>query len=69
MLDRVSQFALAAAAQAVKDSGDALEPADRSRCGVFVGTGMAGAQSADDGYRTLYAENSDRLKPFTVLWR
>jgi hypothetical protein len=28
---------------------------------------MAGAQSTDDGYRTLYAENSDRLKPFTVL--
>jgi 3-oxoacyl-[acyl-carrier-protein] synthase II len=67
MLDRVSQFALAAAAQAVKDSGDALEQADRSRFGVSVGTGMGGAQSADDGYRTLYAENSDRLKPFTVL--
>jgi 3-oxoacyl-[acyl-carrier-protein] synthase II len=67
MLDRVSQFALAAAAQAVKDSGDTLEPADRSRFGVSVGTGMAGAQSTDDGYRTLYADNSDRLKPFTVL--
>ncbi len=67
MLDRVSQFALVAAAQAVKDSGVTLGQLDRSRCGVCVGTGMAGAQSADDGYRTLYAENSDRLKPFTVL--
>ena len=67
MLDRVSQLALAAAAQAVKDCGDALAPADRPRFGVSVGTGMAGAQSTDDGYRTLYADNSDRLKPFTVL--
>ena len=67
MLDRVSQFALAAAAQAVKDSGATFDESGRARCGVCVGTGMAGAQSADDGYRTLYAENSDRLKPFTVL--
>ncbi len=67
MLDRVSQFALAAAAQAVNDCGVTFEESDRLRCGVSVGTGMGGAQSTDDGYRTLYAENSDRLKPFTVL--
>ena len=67
MLDRVSQFALAAAAQAVKDCGVTLGELDRSRCGVSLGTGMAGAQSTEDGYRTLYEENSDRLKPFTVL--
>jgi 3-oxoacyl-[acyl-carrier-protein] synthase II len=28
---------------------------------------MAGAQSAEDGYRTLFEEASGRLKPFTVL--
>jgi 3-oxoacyl-(acyl-carrier-protein) synthase len=28
---------------------------------------MGGAQSADDGYFTLYAEGSDRVKPYTVL--
>jgi 3-oxoacyl-[acyl-carrier-protein] synthase II len=67
MLDRVSQFALAAAAQAVKDGGVNFDESDRVRCGVCVGTGMGGAQSTDDGYRTLYAEDSDRLKPFTVL--
>ena len=67
MLDRVSQFALAAAAQAVEDRGRELRGIDRLRCGVFVGTGMGGAQTTDDGYQTLYAEDSDRLKPFTVL--
>ena len=67
MLDRVSQFALVAAAEALAQADGALEGVDRARAGVFVGTGMGGAQASDDGYRTLYAESSDRLKPFTVL--
>ena len=67
MLDRVSQFALAAAMQAVADARLDFSAIDKSRAGVFVGTGMGGAQSTDDGYHTLYAEGSDRVKPFTVL--
>lgn len=67
MLDRVSQFALVAARDAFADSKIKLTDIDRSRAGVFVGTGMAGTQSSDDGYRTLYGEQSDRIKPFTVL--
>ena len=67
MLDRVSQFALAAASQAVKESGIDFAALDRSRAGVFVGTGLGGGQTTDDGYHTLYAEGSDRLKPFSVL--
>lgn len=67
MLDRVSQFALVAADQAVRDAGLVLEGLARERAGVFVGTGMGGAQSADAGYFTLYAEGSDRVKPYTVL--
>jgi len=30
-------------------------------------TGMAGVSSNDEGYQTLYAEGSDRIKPFTIL--
>ena len=67
MLDRVSQFALYAAARALESAEGALERADRRRAGVFVGTGMGGSETTDDGYRTLYADNSDRLKPFSVL--
>ena len=67
MLDRVSQFALAAARQAVDAASEPFAAAERSRCGVFAGTGMGGAQTADEGYRTLYAEGSDRVKPFSVL--
>jgi 3-oxoacyl-[acyl-carrier-protein] synthase II len=67
MLDRVSQFALAASGEALAVAGGALEGVDRSRAGVFVGTGMGGAQTTDEGYYTLYGEKSDRVKPFSVL--
>jgi 3-oxoacyl-[acyl-carrier-protein] synthase II len=67
MLDRVSQLALTAAARAVADARVEFATERRARCGVFVGTGMGGAQTTDEGYRTLYAEQSDRIKPLTVL--
>ena len=67
MLDRVSQFALAAASQALADSRLALDAIDRSRAGVYLGTGMGGAQTADDGYLTLYAQGSTRVQPYSVL--
>ena len=67
MLDRVSQFALVAAAQALAEAHVEFTPGNRSRTGVFVGTGMGGIGSIDDGYHTLYGENSDRIKPFMIL--
>ncbi len=66
-LDRVSQFALHAANQAIADAQLDLAQADRSRIGVYLGTGMAGAASIEEGYVRLYRDNADRLKPFTVL--
>ncbi len=67
MLDRVSQLALIAAAQAVADARLDLGSADLDRCGVCVGTGSGGAATSDEGYHTIYAERSDRVKPYTVL--
>ena len=67
MLDRVSQLALVAANQSLVDSGCDLRQLDRDRAGVFIGTGMGGSQSNDEGYKTLYGDDSDRIKPFTVL--
>ena len=65
MLDRVSQFALVAARQAL--AGVDAAAVDGQRAGVFMGTGMGGIGSIDDGYQTLYGQDSDRIKPFTVL--
>ena len=65
--DRFSLLAMFAANQAVQGSSGALDGLDRERAGVFVGTGMGGTQTMDGGYQTLYGENSDRIKPFTIL--
>jgi beta-ketoacyl-acyl-carrier-protein synthase II len=67
MLDRASQFALVAAGQALQHAGLELEKADKSRCGVSFGIGMGGSNTTDDFFRALYADNSDRVVPFTVL--
>jgi len=67
LLDRVSHFAVVAANRAFADAACALTPAERVRAGVFVGTGMGGSQSMDDGYQTLYGEDSNRIKPMLIL--
>jgi 3-oxoacyl-[acyl-carrier-protein] synthase II len=67
MLDRFSLLALFAANQAVQEAHGALSNVDRERAGVFVGTGMGGTLTMDGGYQTLYGEQSDRIKPFTIL--
>ena len=67
MLDRVTQLALVAAAQAVAHARMDFAAERRGRCGVFVGSGMGGVETTDEGYRALYGESSDRIKPYTVL--
>lgn len=67
MLDRFSQFALAAAQQAMTDAGLQLSAEQRLRTGVFIGTGNGGGHVIDDGYQALYAQDAARLPPFTVL--
>ena len=66
-LDRVSQFALAAAAQAWKDAGMELTEAEKKRSGVYMGTGMGGARTLEDSYEQLYRQNVKRLHPLTVV--
>jgi len=67
MLDRVSQLALVAAQQALRGAALELSAEERAATGVFLGTGMGGAGTTDEGYATLYQEGSDRIKPYTVL--
>jgi 3-oxoacyl-[acyl-carrier-protein] synthase II len=67
MLDRVSQLALIAAGQAVEHARLDFANEISERCGIFVGSGMGGAETTEEGYHTLYAESSDRIKPYTVL--
>jgi 3-oxoacyl-[acyl-carrier-protein] synthase II len=66
-LDRVNQFALAAASQAWKDSGLSLDDKEKERAGVYMGTGMGGANTIEDAYNQLFRHNLDRVKPLSVL--
>jgi len=66
-LDRVAQFALVAAGQALAASGLDLEKADRNRIGVYWGTGMGGAGTLETAYSTVYGKNDFRLRPLSVV--
>src|SRR3954467_7677964 len=66
-LDRVSQFALGAAAQALAASGLDLAAAERTRIGVSWGTGMGGAGAVDASYQQVYGKGEWRLRPLTVV--
>jgi beta-ketoacyl-acyl-carrier-protein synthase II len=67
ILDRNGQMALHSSIEAVKHAQLQLNDELKSRTGVYVGTGMGGALSVEDGYQTLYTKGENRLKPYTVL--
>ena len=66
-LDRVNQFALVAASEAWKDAALSLDAKEKERSGVYMGTGLGGANAIEDGYVRLFRENADRVKPLSVL--
>jgi beta-ketoacyl-acyl-carrier-protein synthase II len=67
ILDRNGQMALHSSIEAVKHANLLLNDELKSRTGVYIGTGMGGALSVEDGYQTLYTKGENRLKPYTVL--
>ena len=66
LLDRVSQFAVVAARQAVQQSGLVLQDELSERTAAIVGTGSGGHTTVDEGFHRLYAEGAARLHPLTI---
>jgi 3-oxoacyl-[acyl-carrier-protein] synthase II len=66
-IDRVGQFAIAAASQALAASGLDLNSARRERIGVHWGTGMGGAHTLEASFQRLYANRDWRARPLTVV--
>lgn len=64
-LDRVTQFALGAASQAIKEAALPLE--DATRTGVYWGTGLGGSHTLEAAYRQVYGKNEWRVRPLTVV--
>ena len=67
ILDRVTQFALTAAGEALASSGLDLAAIDRNRVGVYWGTGMGGAHTLEAAYASVYGKNDWRLRPLSVV--
>ncbi|WP_176592709.1 beta-ketoacyl synthase [Sphingobium sp. EM0848] len=66
MLDRVSQFAVITAREALAHSGiDRDDPALR-QAPTIIGVGVGGMQTLDDNFARLYGEGKPRVHPFSV---
>ncbi len=65
-MDRFSQFAVAAAVQAVNDSGLDFSREDAFRCGVIVGTGIGGIKEIEEQHIRLLEKNPRKVSPFCV---
>jgi 3-oxoacyl-[acyl-carrier-protein] synthase II len=65
--DLFTQFALAAAEMAIKDSGLNLESEDRERIGVVVGSGIGGMWTYHRQMQTLWeTKGPHRISPFFI---
>jgi 3-oxoacyl-[acyl-carrier-protein] synthase II len=65
-MDRFGQFALAAAQQALTDSGIDLEQINKERMGVYVGSGIGGIQTLLEQQAVLGDRGPDRVSPTLV---
>ncbi len=65
-LDRVSQFAVVAAREAIAQAGIEFDMTLSLRTATIVGTGAGGQGTLDDNYRRLYVEHKTRVFPLTV---
>ncbi|MCK4913559.1 MAG: beta-ketoacyl-ACP synthase II [Planctomycetes bacterium] len=65
-MDRFTQFAIAAAGQAVKDSGLDFAKEDLWKMGAVVGTGIGGLKEIEHQHLRLLKGGPKRISPFCV---
>lgn len=66
-LDRFSQFALAGAQKAIKQSGiDFKGIEDPYRCGVIIGSGIGGLNEIEEQHSKLFDRGPTRVSPFMI---
>ena len=66
LYDRVTQFTLIAAKEAIKQSGITFSGELSAKSGVVLGTAGGGVSTWDDNYRAVYEEGKNRVHPFVV---
>lgn len=65
-MDRFTQFALAAATQAVADARLEINELNCDRVGVVIGSGIGGLATLAENQAILYERGPSRVSPFTV---
>lgn len=64
--DRVIQFAVWTAHEALAHARIDLDHVDRDRAGVFIGSAMGGLETMEAGIRVLHERGPNRVSPFFV---
>jgi nodulation protein E len=65
-LDRVSQFAVVAAREAIAQSGISFSNGLSERTATIIGTGVGGQTTHDASFKRLYRDNITRVYPLTI---
>ncbi len=65
-LDPFALYALAAAAEAITDSGIVLTSELKQRTAIITGCGLGGKVTEDQAFHDLYADNRARFHPMTI---
>jgi 3-oxoacyl-[acyl-carrier-protein] synthase II len=65
-MDPYSQYAMAAAEEAVRDAGLDFGALDRTRCGAVVGSGIGGLLEIEQQHTRLLEKGPQRLSPMFV---
>jgi len=65
-MDRFIHYGLAAAIEAVTDSGLSAKPADAERIGVIIGSGIGGLPMIEDTHDEYLKSGPRRISPFFV---
>ena len=65
-MDTFIHFGLAAAIDALKDSGLEVTEANRERIGVNIGSGIGGLQMIEDTHKTYLADGPRKISPFFI---
>lgn len=66
-MDPFIQYAVAAAVQAVEDSGIAREDIEGGRTGVYVGSGIGGIGAIENQHEILLTKGPGRVSPFFLI--
>ena len=66
LYDKVTQFTLIAAKEAIEQSGIVFSGELAAKSGVVLGTAGGGVSTWDDNYRAVYEEGKNRVHPFVV---